>query len=231
MEELSRQQLDAAFRKELRDLREEQYITRDEYRRLTEAHNRHVKNQQVASEPAIKQETVSQEKAPDESQLQPKTKLVKEHKPKKVRTKEQVRERNITWSLILGVVLLLISGLVVATSQWDQMSSVMKVFSISFVSLFFLGLSLISRKYLRIEQTAFAFLTLGSMLVPIVILAIGYFELLGNYLSLYGEGRYILGLIGQRFRSHYILEMPICTVPAYSYGFHLFPSRLQLGLV
>ncbi|UOR10466.1 hypothetical protein [Halobacillus amylolyticus] len=216
MDGFSRQQLAAAFRKELRGLREKQYITRDEYKRLTDAHDHYVKSRQAVSEPAVKQETLSQVTAPDERETQPKEKPAKQQKPKKVRTREQVRERNITWSLILGVVLLLISGLVLATSQWEQMGSVMKVFSISFVSLFFLGLSFISRKYLRIEQTAFAFLTLGSMLVPIVILAIGYFELLGNYLSLYGDGRYVLGLMGA------VLPLPLYIRNAYMHHSRLF---------
>lgn len=118
--------------------------------------------------------------------------------PKPVRepqTREQVRERNITWLLVLGVLFLLISGLVVATSTWDQMGALVKVIILLGVALFFLGLSELSSRFLKIEKTAFAFLTLGSLLLPIAIIGIGYFELLGSYLSLTGEGQYWLGLI------------------------------------
>lgn len=117
-------------------------------------------------------------------------------KKKKERSPEQIRERNITWTLILGVSILLITGLIVATSQWDQMGAATKVVSISFVSLFFFALSYGTGRFLKIKQTAFAFLTLGSLLIPIIIVAIGYFELFGPYLSLDGEGRHLLGLMG-----------------------------------
>ncbi|MFG6116110.1 SCO7613 C-terminal domain-containing membrane protein [Halobacillus sp. MO56] len=121
---------------------------------------------------------------------------VKPVKQKKVKSAEEIRERNITWSLILGVSLLLITGLIVATSQWNQMEAGMKVASIAFVSLFFFGLSYFTGHILKIRKTAFAFLTLGSLLIPIGIVAIGFFELLGSYLSLFGEGRYLLGVMG-----------------------------------
>ncbi|MFD2923338.1 hypothetical protein [Halobacillus naozhouensis] len=214
MGELSREQREKGFRKELKELREKHYITSEEYNRVFDAHEQHVKSQYVEPEPADEQMEV-----PESVISQPKAlkeKSVKPAKPKKVKTKEQVRERNITWSLILGVVLLLISGLVVATSQWEQMGAAMKVFSISFVSLFFLGLSYVTRKYLRIEQTAFAFLTLGSLLVPIVILAIGYFELLGDYLSLSGQGRYILGILGAA------IPLPLYIKNAFNHQSRLF---------
>ncbi|WP_163528207.1 SCO7613 C-terminal domain-containing membrane protein [Halobacillus ihumii] len=214
MGDYSREQQEEVFRNELRELREKQYITGDEYRRVLEAHEQYVKSQ------FIEHETVDEQmKVPEDLVSKPKVikeKPVKPAKPKKEKTKEQVRERNITWSLIMGVVLLLISGLIVATSQWDQMGPVMKVFSISFVSLFFLGLSYISRKYLRIEQTAFAFLTLGSLLVPIVVLAIGYFELFGSYLSLNGQGRYLLGIMGAA------IPLPLYIKNAFNHQSRLF---------
>ncbi|GAA4071779.1 hypothetical protein [Amphibacillus indicireducens] len=120
---------------------------------------------------------------------------VKPKPVKKARSGEEVRERNITWLLVLGVLFLLISGLVVATSTWDQMGAVLKVVILLSVAIFFLGLSELSSRLLKIKKTTFAFLTLGSLLLPIAIIGIGYFELLGDYLSLTGEGRYWLGLI------------------------------------
>ncbi|SDZ82123.1 hypothetical protein SAMN05421743_101318 [Thalassobacillus cyri] len=137
---------------------------------------------------------------PEEAKAEPVQKTepepAKPVKQKKVKSAEEIRERNITWSLILGVSLLLITGLIVATSQWNQMEAGMKVASIAFISLFFFGLSYFTGHFLKIRKTAFAFLTLGSLLIPIGIVAIGFFELLGSYLSLFGEGRYLLGLIG-----------------------------------
>ncbi|MCA0972483.1 hypothetical protein LCM20_17950 [Halobacillus litoralis] len=177
------------FDEQLLTLWRKGYVTSEEYSHLSEVNKRYVKEHlmvQEAVEPKPKPEPVEE-------------KVVKPSKPKKekkVKTAAQVRERNITWTLILGVALLLITGLVVATSQWEQMGAGLKVVSISFVSLFFLALSYGTGRFLRIHQTAFAFLTLGSLLIPVVIIAIGYFELLGSYLSLFGEGRHLLGLMG-----------------------------------
>ncbi|MDA6131125.1 hypothetical protein OSK38_27635, partial [Escherichia coli] len=79
-----------------------------------------------------------------------------------------------------------------ATSNWDTMSNFMKSASIAVVSLIFYGFAFISGKLLKIERTSFAFIVLGSLFLPIFILSIGWFQLLGPYLSFYGEGRFIL---------------------------------------
>ncbi|CRK83714.1 hypothetical protein BN000_03705 [Neobacillus massiliamazoniensis] len=120
-------------------------------------------------------------------------------KPKKVKktlTMEEVRERNITWSLNIGVIFLLIGGLFVATSNWESLTSMMKSGFIAIVALLFYVLALITKKVLHIEKTAFAFNVLGSLFLPIFILSLGWYGLLGPYLSISGKGHFILGIIG-----------------------------------
>lgn len=111
-------------------------------------------------------------------------------------SKQQVRDRNITWSLILGVILLLIGGLVLATSTWETLNSLMKTVFIGLVSIVFYSLALFTHKVLKINKTAFSFIILGSLLLPIIFISIGFFELFGSYLSLNGDGKFILGAIG-----------------------------------
>lgn len=123
---------------------------------------------------------------PDQSKkLKPVTKL----------SEEQIRERNITWLLNLGVILLLIGGLYVATSNWATMSNLTKAGSIGLISLLFYGIAYVSKRVLNINKTAFAFLVLGSLFLPIFLLSIGWFELIGPYLSIFGEGRYLFGTL------------------------------------
>lgn len=197
------------FQEELAKLGKAKLIKLSEYNRMMRAHQDYYRMQENKSHqprPIEKQSTVEKsvemvQQAPVETTKaakveQPvprKTQNFKPSRPKK--SSEQVRERNITWLLILGVLFLLISGLVVATSTWDQMGALLKVSTLLGVALFFLGLSAFTSKVLNIQKTAFAFLTLGSLLLPIAIIAIGYFELFGPYLSLTGDGRYWLGLI------------------------------------
>ncbi|WP_281975157.1 hypothetical protein [Halobacillus litoralis] len=191
MSYLSEEKRQAVFKERLVHLWNEGYLSDDEYGRVLEAHHSDINEQQSLQE---QKEAMKVDRAEPVEEAKPEP--AKPEKVKKVKSAEEIRERNITWSLILGVSLLLITGLIVATSQWNQMGAGMKVFSLAFVSLFFFGLSYVTGRFLKITQTAFAFLTLGSLLIPIAIVAIGYFELLGSYLSLFGEGRYLLGFLG-----------------------------------
>jgi hypothetical protein len=120
----------------------------------------------------------------------------KPQKVKKVLTPEEMRERNISWLLNLGVIMLLIGGLFVATSNWESMTALMKSGSIAAVSLLFYGFAYLSNRVLNIEKTSFAFTVLGSLFLPIFILSLGWFSLLGSYLSISGEGSQYLGVLG-----------------------------------
>lgn len=109
---------------------------------------------------------------------------------------EQIRERNISIVMTIGVLFLLLGGVILATSTWDIMSNVMKTILIFMVCFLFYGLSIVSDKVLKIHNTAYAFLSLAALFLPISILSAGYFELFGPWLSFYGDGRYILGILG-----------------------------------
>jgi hypothetical protein len=117
-------------------------------------------------------------------------------KPKKELTSKQVRERNITWGLNLGVILLLLGGLVLATSTWETLGNWTKTGLIAAVSVLFYGLAWLTSSVLHIKKTSFAFLVLGSLFLPIIVVSAGYFELFGSYLSFTGEGKYLFGAIG-----------------------------------
>ncbi|MFB4168839.1 hypothetical protein [Virgibacillus sp. JSM 102003] len=178
------QQRQKIVEEELNKLEEKQYINNDTYLEVLKAHSQYYtdqKNKQQLSE-QTKQQSVP--KAP------------KPKKVKKVLSSQEIRDRNITWSLVLGVVLLLIGGLVLATSTWDTLTDWKKTGLIGLVSLLFFGLAYFTARILKIEKTAFAFHVLGSLFLPIVILSIGYFELFGHYFSFSGEGRFLYGAAG-----------------------------------
>ncbi|MBT2718388.1 hypothetical protein [Bacillus sp. ISL-57] len=120
-------------------------------------------------------------------------KPIKPAKPKK--TPEQIRERNISVILLTGVILLLFGGLILATTSWGDLNAVLKVFFIGMVSVIFAGMAFIASK-LKIEQTSFAFLTLAGLFIPITILSASYYRIFGEYLSLNGGGRGLLGFLG-----------------------------------
>ncbi|MGE6379247.1 hypothetical protein [Peribacillus muralis] len=150
-----------------------------------------------------KQEEVQLSSAPEVSQkrantpdMKPENKLVESAqsvKPKK--TPEQIRERNISVVLLTGVILLLLGGMILATSSWGDLNALLKVFFIGMVSVIFTGMAFIASK-LKIKQTGFAFLTLAGLFIPITILSASYYQIFGEYLSLHGGGPALLGFLG-----------------------------------
>ncbi|MEH7352103.1 hypothetical protein V7150_00800 [Neobacillus drentensis] len=187
MDSNSREERRKIFRKELFTLKEEGYLSEKIVETVAKAHHQfHLDLLKIEATPL-----------PAEANAQsPKADPIKPQKVKKTLTPEEIRERNITWLLNIGVIFLLIGGLFVATSNWESMTSFMKSGSIAIVSLLFYGIALLTKKVLHIDKTAFAFTVLGSLFLPIFILSLGWFGLLGTYLSIFGEGRYLLGMMG-----------------------------------
>ena len=209
------------FKEELEILREKRLIPKTDYIRINNAYERHIQqmmkleekarlvrerehrehvlqNTIIANEPETKEEQQTPIKVHSEV-INQKEKTFSTNKKKVVakveKTSEQLRERNISIVLITGVILLLFGGLIWATSTWGNLNAVLKVVCIGLVSAFFAGNAWIASK-LKIKQTAFAFLTLASLFLPITILSASYYQIFGEYLSLQGEGRGLLGFIG-----------------------------------
>ena len=187
MEFFTREERKRIFLSELHQLEEEAYISDKQFNDITRAHQQYYVDLRIAEEQSSKQN--NSEKKPDVV-ITPKVK-----KEKRKLSAEEVRERNISWSLNLGVILLLIGGLFVATSTWETLENWSKSALIGVVSLLFFGISYLSKRVLKIEKTGFAFIVLGSLFLPIFLLSIGWFKLVGEYLSLTGEGKYVFGFI------------------------------------
>ncbi|MEH7333466.1 hypothetical protein V7161_12560 [Neobacillus drentensis] len=188
MEPNSREEKRRIFRQELFTLREEGYLTKNIVEIVAKAHNQF--HLDLIGEEAIQMPI--EKKIPINKKVDPPI----PQKVKKTLSPEEIRERNITWSLNIGVIFLLIGGLFVATSNWESMTSVMKSGSIAIVSLLFYGIAVLAAKVLKIDKTAFAFTVLGSLFLPIFILSLGWFGLLGTYFSISGAGKYVLGMLG-----------------------------------
>ncbi|MCF6138847.1 hypothetical protein [Pseudalkalibacillus berkeleyi] len=209
MDYISSEKKNVIIKEGLKDLQREGYISSEEFERVYQAQSKFYIDQteQKTAELQKKHEELSEGRS--EAELQKDRQAMIEDRPKgapiappkpkkekKVLSPQEVRERNITWSLNLGVIMLLIGGLVLATSTWETLDSWMKTGLVALVSILFFGLAYFSSNVLKINKTTFAFYVLGSLFLPIVILSAGYFELFGAYFSVAGEGRYILGAAG-----------------------------------
>jgi hypothetical protein len=211
MKSIPKEERRRIFRNELYNLKELGYVSADQYKSVAAAHNEYFSDL-ILKEEQLKE--TAHTAAPKKVEPQKETVIPVKIKPK--RTPEEIRERNISWSLNIGVIMVLISGLFVATSNWETMSPLMKAGSIALVSALFYGIAVISYKFLKIEKTAFAFVVLGSLFLPIFTLSLGWFELLGTYLSFNGEGRFILGTISSSFL------IPVYALLAYKLSSRLF---------
>ncbi|MGG7619276.1 hypothetical protein [Bacillus coreaensis] len=208
MNSTTKEQRKQIFREELYLLKQEQLISHAIYNKVIEEYEHYYYI-------SIPNETLKEKVTTPVKTVVAKSEKKKTVREKKKKTPEQLRERNITWLLNLGVILLLIGGLYVATSNWETMSSWMKASAIGLVACLFYGMAYISKRILHITQTAFAFTVLGSLFLPIFLLSLGWFQLLGSYFSFTGEGRYFLGML-----SGYIL------VPVYLFLAKKISSRL-----
>ncbi|MBT2639601.1 hypothetical protein [Bacillus sp. ISL-39] len=200
MEHAPREERRRIFRNELYNLKELGYVSAEEYKSVSEAHNEYFLN--LLSQERQEKELAARNKKEDSIAFEVQPSVTMKEKPKsrpaKVRPKktaEEIRERNISWSLNIGVIMLLIGGLYVSTSNWESMTPWMKAGLIALVSVLFYGIAYMSYKIIKIDKTAFAFVVLGSLFLPIFTLSLGWFELLGSYLSFNGGGRFILGTI------------------------------------
>ena len=113
------------------------------------------------------------------------------NKPPK--SKPEMSEREIKNSTILtvGAILVIVSAIVFLTSTWNTSLDIVKTLIIFFMFLVFLGSSVIADKYLHIKETAKVFLYIALSYLPLVFFSVSLFHLLGDYLSINGEGKYI----------------------------------------
>ena len=165
---------------------------------------------------AIDTTTIKEQYIQSESEEEHKRVIAKPSQaPKKKKTDQEIRERNITWLLGIGVVFLLIAGTFLATSTWYLLPDMVKTLIIALVAGLFIGLALLTDKVLKISKTGLAFYVLGALFLPIIILSIGFYGQLGHYLSIHGDGKYLLGALGA-----------IVLLPVYMYMAEKLQSRL-----
>lgn len=91
--------------------------------------------------------------------------------------------------LILGALLLSLSGFIFAIAAWDRLNTFLRsAILLSFSVLFFVIHSITERK-LKLPQTGRVFYILGSVFLPSAVIAAGVLRIFGEYFSFYGEGR------------------------------------------
>ena len=110
------------------------------------------------------------------------------------------RAANRVWqgtaALVLGVVFVILAGVIFATTAWRVLPDMGKAVVVTAFSGIFFGASAVAERMFAIRRTAKAFYILGSLFLSVAVLAVGFFELLGPGLSLFGKNWCLVLLLG-----------------------------------
>lgn len=101
-----------------------------------------------------------------------------------------------TISLIIGVVLVVLSGTIFATTRWQVLSDSSKVFFVLAASILFFIASYMAETVLDISKTGNAFYILGSVFLFLTVTAAAYFQLFGPDFTLDEGSRWKVLWIG-----------------------------------
>ncbi len=101
--------------------------------------------------------------------------------------------------LMAGAVLIVLAAVVFLTSTWHTIPNVVKTIVIILLSGVFIGASNIAKKVLKLEETAKTFLYIALAYLPISLFSISLFGLIGDYFSIYGDGKNLYYAISTAF--------------------------------
>lgn len=119
-------------------------------------------------------------------------KIKAEYNEKEPETKKQelTAENKKTITLLnLGIGLVGLSGIILATTNWNIMQDTTKILIILFISIMFLILSIVSEKKLKIEILSKTYWKISMLFMIFTVIANGYFEIISHWFSLNGDGK------------------------------------------
>ena len=118
-------------------------------------------------------------------------KVIKEQIPKPIPKKYNDKEIKNNFILITGSILLIISAILFLTTTWNITNNILKSGILFAMLLIFVTTSKIADKYLNLSNTSKAFHYIALAYLPIVLLSLSLFGLIGDYFSINGDGKFI----------------------------------------
>ena len=97
--------------------------------------------------------------------------------------------KRIDMLLKLGLLMILVSGILFATTTWEIVSNLVKVIALVGMGAIFLGLSKFSEVKLKIENTTKAYFILGLSFFLLTWVGVGYFGVISPWFSYTGDGK------------------------------------------
>lgn len=97
-----------------------------------------------------------------------------------------------TLMLLIGTALVVLSGIAFGAANWLNTTPFGRVAIILTASIAAFIISLIFGKTVKLKGTSTAFYIVGSLMIPIAMIIAGFYDLLGGWFSVLGNGRYLL---------------------------------------
>lgn len=103
--------------------------------------------------------------------------------------------KKIDMLLKIGVGMILVSGVLFATTTWNMLPDIVKVILLLIVGTIFIRLSNYSKKVLKIEKTTLSYYILGLAFYLLTFVGIGYFGTISAWFSYSGDGKHLVYFI------------------------------------
>ena len=131
--------------------------------------------------------------------------IPKEEK-KKSFSKEDTKNTGI---LIVGAILIVLAAIVFLMSTWETINNIIKTGVLVLLFAVFYSFSNIAKKKYNLTKTSKAFFYISMAYIPICLISLCVFGLVGEYFSIYGKGMYIycsISLIVTSFVYYYMYK-------------------------
>lgn len=90
--------------------------------------------------------------------------------------------------LLIGTAFIVLSGLAFGVASWVKTTPKGRILIMLGAAVFAIVISIILKKVIRLSRTSAAFYIIGTILAALTLIVAGYYELLGEWLSVYGDG-------------------------------------------
>ncbi|MCM1479156.1 MAG: hypothetical protein NC085_05590 [Muribaculaceae bacterium] len=111
--------------------------------------------------------------------------------PKKAETVPKTPKKSVSTIniiLILGALLISLSGFIFAVATWGALNTLFKSLVLISFSVVFFAIHSVSERKLKLPQTGRVFYILGSIFLPSAVVAAGVLKVFGEYFSFAGDG-------------------------------------------
>lgn len=94
--------------------------------------------------------------------------------------------------LLIGTAFIVLAAITFVAANWVDMSPAGRVFALLAESALGFGISVLLKKVIGLNRTSMAFYMIGSIIAVISLITAGYYELLGSWLAVGGDGAALL---------------------------------------